>query len=1122
MAAEQNDALNEHVNEDSRHTERVDLVCLKCKTEFSKDRRAKLLHCLHTFCEACLQRHTDALRTETKDSKQEITDNKTDQTVKDVTDENHEALNKNKEEELTKNDKNDKEEKQTENHPNDKEAYSALSSSPSTSSPSVNPLERTEQESNKNNDSEVTSTDDGKLRCPECKQEYTETTVITNPFVNLSKKPELKAEEGSSAEKSKPVCTSCDENETASSFCMECDEWLCDPCVVAHKRVKLTKDHVVTNKLDPEELKDRCALDHRQRQMFCDVHKTEALKLFCLTCEALTCRDCQLNDHKDHNYKYIEQTIEEQKKVLTDGLQQLKDRLKSHQEMAEKIINKEKDIKSQQVAVFNEVRHVADMITNELISWCKKLLNFLQGVCHGRAKDLAFKKKEIDTFAAKSNHIIDFVESALSSGDDLALLYVKNFMIKNINQLKDEEINFTNTLLDLSITYENDANFLTKNVNKMGYIKVNGNVYPKKQDEPKPIAEPPKKSPLSGLTKDNFPQTISDLLGQEPPHVREKFKMLSTEKKRQFLHHLVVEHKKKEQQGNTALPSPNATMNNIGQSMPRNAQFPESQAIREMYAPQTLPPPNQAGRPGFVPMSQSYQHQQQQNSMFQHQQQLQRQQHIQMQQIQKQFGATRPGFIGNQFQQQSMASQQGNFQNWREASYTDSRHQLSPPTWARQGLGAQPLDTSSDLRGQSMSGVPSTLGVMAPKQPLVSSSNVIPASQLPPSGKYDFLDPLNLRGRSSDPVRVKEEPKDAFNPSCQYSKPTPPPQQPVQLGGGDREQKERSSKREAESIEKRKQVPTTSMTSPISSTLRSPAHTPSPSHSDGSVHVSRSSISPAVPDINVMDNDRNELLSGLIHPGGQQRISEFNLQRGHDPNDPSEDYCGVCHNGGDLLCCDRCPKVFHLPCHCPPINSNLSSSDVWTCTMCIPDSELIIVSPIAREMEITSTGKRKAPSGLVDKEIKVCERILLELFCMEISTCFHEPVPKLVPNYYKIINQPMDFGTIKCKLRRGHFAHYNNVEEFIADVKLVFRNCFTYNDPMSDVYAVGKKVNDLFEALVQHFLPCYAQELLRVPSPDDLGDPNGTGEGPSRNKKRRSPAPDSTRDNLSPLFQLAL
>lgn len=35
----------------------------------------------------------------------------------------------------------------------------------------------------------------------------------------------------------------------------------------------------------------------------------------------------------------------------------------------------------------------------------------------------------------------------------------------------------------------------------------------------------------------------------------------------------------------------------------------------------------------------------------------------------------------------------------------------------------------------------------------------------------------------------------------------------------------------------------------------------------------------------------------------------------------SEDFCAVCLNGGDLLCCDRCPKVYHLACHVPQLVS---------------------------------------------------------------------------------------------------------------------------------------------------------------------------------------------------------
>ena len=406
------------------------------------------------------------------------------------------------------------------------------------------------------------------------------------------KKDSTRVEDGSPSDVEKfPICTSCEDNQKASTFCVDCQEWLCDPCVVAHKRVKLTKDHSISNKVKPDEVKDGIVGDNKQRHVHCQTHKTEMLKLFCLTCETLTCRDCQLNDHKDHKYQYIEETIEQQKKLLMEGVAALKSRLRSNQEMAEKISQKEKDIKDQQVEVFKEVRKVADLITNELISWCKQLLNFLQGVCHGRIKDLTFKKKEVDTFAKRAKHTISFVESALQSGDDLSVLHTKSFMTKNIKNLQDQTINFQNTLLDLNIKYENDAKFLTKNVSKMGFINVNGKSYPQQS-----VAEPQKQNPLNNLSKENFSQQITELMHQQTPAIREQYKNLPVERKKQFLAQLMSNCGRQRPAGGQQL---NLQQPQLQQTQMQNriGQFnSDSGAVQDLYRVRQPQPGRQPGQ----------------------------------------------------------------------------------------------------------------------------------------------------------------------------------------------------------------------------------------------------------------------------------------------------------------------------------------------------------------------------------------------------------------------------------------------------------------------------------------------------------------------------------------------
>lgn len=149
----------------------------------------------------------------------------------------------------------------------------------------------------------------------------------------------------------------------------------------------------------------------------------------------------------------------------------------------------------------------------------------------------------------------------------------------------------------------------------------------------------------------------------------------------------------------------------------------------------------------------------------------------------------------------------------------------------------------------------------------------------------------------------------------------------------------------------------------------------------------------------------------------------------------------------------------------------------WNCTFC--EDPGCIEEQAPKEFVMSGGTKRKAPTGLSEKELKVCERVLLELFCHSASTAFHEPVSKAVPNYYRIITHPMDFTTIKCKLSRQHFNHYNEVEHFISDVKLVFKNCSLYNSDSSEVGKAGKTMEGFFHELVKNYLPCYTSLLYR-------------------------------------------
>lgn len=66
-------------------------------------------------------------------------------------------------------------------------------------------------------------------------------------------------------------------------------------------------------------------------------------------------------------------------------------------------------------------------------------------------------------------------------------------------------------------------------------------------------------------------------------------------------------------------------------------------------------------------------------------------------------------------------------------------------------------------------------------------------------------------------------------------------------------------------------------------------------------------------------------------------------------------------------------------------------------------------------------------------------------------------------NYYSIIKNPMDLGTIRKKLDQLHYATLNDV---ISDIRLVFRNAMQFNPPLSDYHTNASLFATNFEKVL--------------------------------------------------------
>ena len=107
----------------------------------------------------------------------------------------------------------------------------------------------------------------------------------------------------------------------------------------------------------------------------------------------------------------------------------------------------------------------------------------------------------------------------------------------------------------------------------------------------------------------------------------------------------------------------------------------------------------------------------------------------------------------------------------------------------------------------------------------------------------------------------------------------------------------------------------------------------------------------------------------------------------------------------------------------------------------------------------------KSPA-LVKEQLKFCATILKGLKRHPQSHPFQLPVDPValnIPDYFNIIKTPMDLSMITKKIEAGEYA---DADSFIADVRLMLANCFTYNHPDSQVTKMGKSLEKYFNGAI--------------------------------------------------------
>ncbi|XP_065215933.1 E3 ubiquitin-protein ligase TRIM33-like [Planococcus citri] len=891
-------------------------------------------------------------------------------------------------------------------------------------------------------------------------------------------------------------CTNCHDSLDATSWCVECNDFLCDVCVQAHQRLKITKEHTIKPKEEADsDNNSHNMIDTKLKTIACSTHPQEKLTLFCETCDKLTCRDCQLTEHRQHNYKFIDEIATQTRKNIDTLLaevnykrQLLKSAMKVIDDRQQMIVDKKK-------ALNNEIMQAFMKLTEAITTRGKYLVEKLNEICDTKQRTLNEKKVALEQLSLLTDHCTDFISSALERGSDMAVLKTKTAMLNHLQNVKSKRADIPNPEIPVRIQIALDkSNEIRHAISRLGIIIVDGRQYA------------PPVGPLVQQQMHQQQQQLSQATASQHSHQQQQqqqhMQQLGAQQQQQQHFH---------QQQNVAqmnhamnsqmfVPPPAYGTNQVNQVMNNTYSRPSGQGsvqnLRQQISHIRVPSSNVLysvstnQQPGRNVGLTAYQQQvtsstHPQNSLYNtvanYDQSLRK--------LLMTADKSNPSLIvyqnadtNSNARVQSASPQAGMS---RTLQYSPALNKMYQQTYQTQSSIMQPQVTVQPGRSNMVS--PQARQILSRENSLSPSpqqhlqwhtpqintnahKQSAPSTSMQPQVLHDDSFKITLPPTRSKPSDTP--PAAGVAVTSSVSK-TPSPQ----LNQG-----KASPEETAKNLDKVGQDSVNDLMATIARLDSNGIKViPETNRKPGDSPLVDSSTGPPI----------DQLLHGNSNDSTSINTAEPETQKGCD--DPNEDWCAVCMDGGELVCCDNCPKVFHINCHIPPLPVLPGETDSWQCMLCTNIMDCV-------NAVRNATDDQAVEGQMSPKERIIMERLLLELYCQyDPSLPFREVVSPEMTDYYQKIRKPMSLDIIRRRLLKSCQNPYTSLHEVVKDIRLIFKNAYRFNEEGSQVYNDAKNLEEFFDQMMGKWLPMYAFDNG---AQDDTGDESFSGPPPAKKSKK--------------------
>ncbi|XP_021357129.1 uncharacterized protein LOC110452778 [Mizuhopecten yessoensis] len=222
------------------------------------------------------------------------------------------------------------------------------------------------------------------------------------------------------------TCALCDSEDGVRWYCNDCQENLCDRCKEFHTRGKKTKNDDVVSIGEANRQGDKPVPE------VCKLHPGKLCDLFCSNCNALICLTCLSTNHKQHNWKLLEDELSVKKEHFKEHMTTIADRIANfknetserhrvNKTFKDNIDTTRKEVNSQRTKLKAAVDDIAEAVLAELSSLEKE--------------EALFYKKDIQRSEKNAKELTRLLEKAeLTAASIISIFETKVSLRKTLPQ----------------------------------------------------------------------------------------------------------------------------------------------------------------------------------------------------------------------------------------------------------------------------------------------------------------------------------------------------------------------------------------------------------------------------------------------------------------------------------------------------------------------------------------------------------------------------------------------------------------------------------------------------------------------------------------------------------------